>query len=350
MTVDKNDNVWLPLPREEVIKAVARKKPSRIPLVFAKWWGEGLTDQYGDRLQEFDRYPDDAARLFVSPVNIGAMKLSWKVKGGKAHDSKCVIDDWAQLDEFIEKLPDPENDPQFEAAIPQAEQIRAQDRYFLFGWWNLFFERPWQLRGMGTLMVDYYESPDKIHRLHSALCDQYCRYLKVGIRELRPDGFWSSDDLGHQTQLMMSPTTFRELLKPYYERVGKVTKDAGIHFWLHSCGDNTPILGDLAEVGVNVFHPVQKGTMNEIAVAREYGDKMSFLVGFDVQHILQEEDPDGVRAEARYLIDTFDRSNGGMCFAAGNGIVAGTPFENIEAFLDEAVRYGTEHRRRFVGR
>ena len=36
-----------------------------------------------------------------------------------------------------------------------------------------------------------------------------------------------------------------------------------------------------------------------------------------------------------------------MCIAAGNGIVSGTPFENIDAFLDEAVRYGTEHRARF---
>jgi hypothetical protein len=35
-----------------------------------------------------------------------------------------------------------------------------------------------------------------------------------------------------------------------------------------------------------------------------------------------------------------------MCIAAGNGIVAGTPFENIEAFLDEALVYGTAHRRR----
>jgi hypothetical protein len=31
--------------------------------------------------------------------------------------------------------------------------------------------------------------------------------------------------------------------------------------------------------------------------------------------------------------------------AAGNGIVAGNRLENIEAFLDEALRYGAEHRK-----
>jgi uroporphyrinogen-III decarboxylase len=81
--------------------------------------------------------------------------------------------------------------------------------------------------------------------------------------------------------------------------------------------------------------------------AREYGDRPVFLAGIDVQHVLQEADAEGVRQEVRYLIDTFDRPDGGLCLAAGNGIVAGTPFENIEAFLDQALRYGAAHRKRY---
>ena len=88
--------------------------------------------------------------------------------------------------------------------------------------------------------------------------------------------------------------------------------------------------------------------MDEVAVAREYGDRLTFLAGIDVQHILREADPDGVRAEVRFLIDTFDRPDGGMCLGAGNGIVGGTPFENIEAFLDEAVTYGSAHREAYA--
>ena len=66
--------------------------------------------------------------------------------------------------------------------------------------------------------------------------------------------------------------------------------------------------------------------------------------GIDVQHTLQEKDPAGVREEVRFLINTFDRPEGGMCIAAGNGIVSGTPFENIEAFLEESLEYGQKHR------
>jgi uroporphyrinogen-III decarboxylase len=172
----------------------------------------------------------------------------------------------------------------------------------------------------------------------------YCGYIERSARELRPDGFWTSDDLGHQVQLFMNPRTFRELIKPYYTRVGATLRDLGIDWWLHSCGNNTAIMDDLVEVGVDIFHPVQKGTMDEVAIADAYGDRLNFCVGIDVQHTLQEKSPEGVREEVRFLIDTFDRPEGGMCIAAGNGIVPGTPLENVDAFLDEAVRYGIQHR------
>jgi len=341
------ETVWPRLSREEVIKAVERRCPSRIPMIRAKWWGEGLTEQYGDRLGAFERYPEDAAAIWCEPIDYESMGLSWDLRREGAHDTRVVLDDWSRLDEFIAKMPNPETDPRFEDFERQARDYRCQDWYVLFGWWRLFFERPWGIRGMQNLLMDYYLYPDEIHRLNGALCDLYIGYIRRAARDLHPDGFWTSDDLGHQTQLMMPPAVFREFLMPYYERVGQACRDAGMHFWLHSCGNNTEVLGDLIDAGVNVFHPVQKGTMDERSVAREYGDRLTFLAGIDVQHVLQERDPAGVREEVRFLIDTFDRPDGGMCIAAGNGIVAGTPVENIEAFLDEAVRYGAAHRARF---
>jgi uroporphyrinogen decarboxylase len=335
---------WEPLPREEVIKALERRYPARIPLVRAKWWGEGLEEQYGDRLKMFDHYPEDAPILFIQPVEPEKMGLSWELPLHGGLDNRPAIDDWAKLDEFIEKLPDPENDPQMDALVAQAEEIRAQDRYLLFGWWRLFFERPWGIRGMQNLLMDYYLYPEEVHRLHDALCNVYCGYLRRAVRELKPDGFWTSDDLGHQRHLFMSPESFRQLLKPYYMRMGALLQELNLHWWLHSCGNNTAVMDDLIEAGVNVFHPVQKGTMDEVAVAQKYGDRLTFLAGFDVQHILPEGSPEEVRAEVRFLIDTFDRPDGGLCLAAGNGIVSGIPLENIDAFLDEALRYGTEHR------
>jgi len=342
------DDLYLPLPREEVIKAIDRRTPIRIPMVMARWWGEGLEAQYGKRLLELERYPDDAVFLWMDLSNYSTWNLPWEIKGDGAHDTRCVIESWDRLDEFIAHLPDPEKDLRFVELKEQAEKAHRDGRYVMFAFWRLFFERPWEIRGMRTLLMDYSLHSNEVHRLHEALCDFYLGYLQRAIRELHPDGFWTSDDLGHQKQLFMSPKMFRELLKPYYVRIGNFLHDNNMHWWLHSCGNNTLVLGDLADAGVDVFHPVQKGTMDQAGTSREFGGVLTFLAGVDVQHILQEADPAGVRAEVRNLIGTFDRADGGMCIAAGNGIVSGTPFENIEAFLDEAVLFGIKHRQQWV--
>ena len=61
-----------------------------------------------------ERYPEDTAMIWIPPLDIGAMGLSWEVDQGGAHDARVVLDDWAKLDEFVSKLPYPETDPRFE--------------------------------------------------------------------------------------------------------------------------------------------------------------------------------------------------------------------------------------------
>lgn len=336
-----------PLSRAEVAKAVERRNPSRIPLIMAKWWGEGFEDLHGEALRRFDHYPEDAVLCLIDPFNYEAMHLPWDLNQTGAHDARMVLPDWAYLDEFIARMPDPQKDDQFQWASQAAEKAHAEDRYFLFGWWRLFFERPWEIRGMTNLLMDYVDHPEEVHKLYDALCNTYLAYLRRAVREFHFDGFWTSDDLGHQKQLFMRPQMFRTFLKPRYERIGELLKKHGIHWWLHSCGNNTAIMGDLADVGLNVFHPVQKHTMDERVIAAEYGERLSFLAGFDVQQILQVCSPEEVRAEVRFLIDTFDRPDGGLCLAAGNGILPGTPLENVDAFLDEALVYGERKRGRY---
>jgi uroporphyrinogen decarboxylase len=339
-----------PLPRIEVIKAVERRYPRRIPLVLAKFWGEGFQLQHGEALSRFDKFPEDVVMAMIDPIRFEEMDLPWTFTQSGAHDARNVLDDWGKLDVFIDHFPKPEGDPYFEKVAIMADYARENDLYFIFGWWGLFFERPWAIRGMTNLLQDFVINPEKVHSLYDALCETYLAYLRYAIREFSPDGFLTSDDLGHQKQMFVSQKMFRAFHKPRYERIGALLKEHGIHWWLHSCGNNYGIMGDLADAGVNVFHPVQKHTMDERKVAQEFGDRMTFLAGLDIQQILPHGTPEEVRAEVRFLIDTFDHPEGGMCIAAGNGILPDTPLENIEAFLEEALIYGERKRDREANR
>lgn len=122
-----------PLPRAEVIKAVERQRPRRVPLIFAHWWGEGLHEQYGERLTALSRYPEDAAVIGIPKFDCSKMGLSWDIRRGGGHDNRAVIDDWEKLDEFIEKLPDPSRDPAFDELAKRADLARRQDLYLIVG-------------------------------------------------------------------------------------------------------------------------------------------------------------------------------------------------------------------------
>ena len=66
--LNEDHQPWQPLHRTEVIKAVERKYPVRVPLVHASWWGEGLEEQYGDRLDQLKRYPEDVEKLALMGI------------------------------------------------------------------------------------------------------------------------------------------------------------------------------------------------------------------------------------------------------------------------------------------
>lgn len=70
-------------------------------------------------------------------------------------------------------MPKAENVPRFESLRPYAEQAHQENRYLILLIWRLFFERPWEIRGMQRLLMDYYDAPEKVLRLNEALCTLY---------------------------------------------------------------------------------------------------------------------------------------------------------------------------------
>ena len=348
-----------PLKAKDVIKAIEFDRPSRVPMVSTHWWGEGLCDQYGDRLREFDKYPRDACIAYAGMPDFKPRDDGWWWKlpvraidpnVNIGNESKIHLHDWDDLKILEEHPPDVNTPGILDRALRECKSGHENGKYVLLKHWGLMFEPLWNFRGMGNLFMDYYQNPKEIHRLHRLITDTELAFLDRAIREVRPHGFFHSDDFGSQANLMISPEIFREFIAPYYKEIYDYLKRKGLHIWLHSCGNVTSIIGDLIDLGLNALHPIQKHTMNEVEVVAKWGGKIAFWSGMDVQHTLQTGTTEEVRAEVRFLMDTFDLPEGGMMIAAGNGIVSGTPFENIDAYLDEACKYGLIHRRKFSQR
>ncbi|HET6455163.1 MAG TPA: uroporphyrinogen decarboxylase family protein, partial [Armatimonadota bacterium] len=113
-----------------------------------------------------------------------------------------------------------------------------------------------------------------------------------------------------------------------------------MHFWLHCCGNVEEFIPDWIEMGLDVLHPIQKHTMDDKTIAREFGKDICIWAGLDVQQVIPWGTPEEVRAEIRFLIDTYLRPEGRLMLTAGNGITEDCPVESLRAFCDEAYNYG----------
>lgn len=334
-----------PMLKEEVVKVIERKGGIGIPLFLHKFWGMGLEEKYGKSLHEMaSDYPDDIVGLFYQDpgLSVSSNKNPSYRWGYKPDYDNCekhgiaesivILPEWDELDEFLRDFPDPGEKGTFDHLMPQIEE--AGGRYVLGCWWGFFHETFWSVRGMENLMIDYYENMDNLKILGKHLLDYFKaiadRYAAAGA-----DGIFTSDDLGHQTGPMMSPAIFEELYLPLYIDFISYIHSKGMHMFLHSCGDNTKLMEYLIEAGVDVFHPVQKGCMEEAQTARKFGDRITFLAGVDVQHVLPEGSPDDVRKSVQELISIFHKPEGGLLLGMGNGVMSDCLLENIKAALDE---------------
>jgi uroporphyrinogen decarboxylase len=336
-----------PLTCEEMASAIeGRSIAPRVPML-AQFWVQRGADT--DWQRAVDRIlgpcPEDAQVMTLSvpgPSEAPADDPTYRwvnydapaVVTSGAYDSRIALPDWSHIDDVLANFPSPRSKYLVPASLP------PDGRYRLGVWWFCFFERHWSLRGMENAMFDFYNHPAEVHRLYRAFTDFYLALMERGKRELNLDGIFTSDDLGGQTGPMFSPAVFDEFFAPYYRELTTRAHELGMHFWLHCCGNIVKFIPKFVDLGLDVLHPIQKYTMDERQIARDFGDRLTVLAGFDVQRIIPWGTPEDVRREVRFMIDTYLRPEGRLVLGAGNAIHEDCPPASLEALIDEALGYG----------
>ncbi len=141
---------------------------------------------------------------------------------------------------------------------------------------------------------------------------------------------------------MISPKSFREIIKPQWKRLFQFLKTrTSAKLALHTCGNITQILDDIVELGVDIINPVQVAAkdMDTRRLKKEYGDKLTFWGAIDTQKVLPYGTPEDVRKEVRMRIEDL-APGGGYILAAVHTIQPDVPPENIRVLFDAAKEYG----------
>jgi uroporphyrinogen decarboxylase len=151
-----------------------------------------------------------------------------------------------------------------------------------------------------------------------------------------------SGDFAHQQAMMISPATFRKVLKPILAEFVSRLKSINprVLVFLHSDGDLLPVLEDLIDCGLDAVHPIQPESMDMMAVKRRYGDRLTLFGGVSVQSELPRSKPEEIRSLVRKRIQLLGEG-GGFILAPSNTILSDTPPESVVAMYQEALASST---------
>lgn len=350
-------------PVERIINAVKHKKPDRLPIDYT------ATPEAHNALKKYLSIEDDEQLLqrlgvdirrvtgrYVGPPGLipGAginaspgtdiFGVVWKPKKNQKGvyneiayhplaNAKTVKEikeyNWPSVDWF-----------DFSHLKDEIRRINRDERYAIMFFAGGSFESAWYMRGLERFLLDLIECPEIAETISEYVTDFYLKRALRAIEE--SDGqitiIGSGGDIGTQRGMMISPDLWRRHIKPYSTKLIRTFKDMGLSTFYHSCGSIVPVIDDLIEMGVDILDPIQPKAygMEPENLKRQFGDRLVFHGGIDVQELLPFGIPEEISAETARLMYILG-SDGGYIVAPAHAFQADTPPENILAIYDTAV-------------
>jgi len=248
----------------------------------------------------------------------------------------------------IVNYPWPEPDPSVaEGLKKQVEHLRSTtDCAIVLNLPSAFVHQSQYMRGFEDWFMDLAAAPKLAGAMFDACLEVKESFARVILDAVGRDVdiLLTSDDMGTQQSLMFSPRMYRELFKPRHKKFFDFIRSmSDAPLMMHSCGSISAILDDLIEIGVQILNPVQTRAegMDPAYLKKEFGDRIAFWGGMDIQNILPFGSPQDVRNEVKHLFETLGEG-GGWVLCPSHNIQPEVPPENIVAMYEagaEVARY-----------
>jgi uroporphyrinogen decarboxylase len=244
--------------------------------------------------------------------------------------------------------PDPYDPARTEGLAERCGSLYEHTDFAIVGRFNTaIFEQALMLRGYEQFLIDLMTNLDFAHTLLDRLTEIAMGMLEVGVRTagrylqiLRLAG----DDMGHQSGTILSPSTFRAVIKPRFRRLyaharsllDRINPDVKI--MAHTDGDVYAIIPDYIDMGLDVLNPVQPRVtnMDHPRLKREFGRRLSFHGGIDIQQLMPFGTVDEVKRQAKATMRALG-VGGGYILAPTHYLLPDVPPENILALRDAVV-------------
>lgn len=198
-------------------------------------------------------------------------------------------------------------------------------------WFGFDVTHSWMV-GTERVLFALLENPEWCMDMFNHFLDVNIKLLdKVWDAGYKFDGVTWYDDMGYKQNQFFSLKTYREVLKPVHKKAIDWAHEKGLKVRLHSCGDITPFIPDLLEIGIDALNPIEvKAGMDPVDLKSKYGDRLVLHGGIDA---LLWEDIDKMEEEIRRILPIL-KENGGYIFSTDHSVPSSVSLEDFRYITD----------------
>ena len=185
------------------------------------------------------------------------------------------------------------------------------------------------LRGINTLMLDFYDDPDFVRRLFDFVVEMGLRFAKAQL-----DAGAQLIGVGDAAASLIGPQLYDEFVWPYEKRLVDGLHALGAKVRLHICGNTSKILEGMGRLGCDM---VDLDYFVSVADARRaMGPDQVLLGNLDPVRVIRDGTPESIAAA---VAECHRQAGPHYIVGAGCEIPRGTPPDNLLALT----RYAQTH-------
>ncbi|AFV03429.1 hypothetical protein UNSWDHB_2585 [Dehalobacter sp. UNSWDHB] len=193
------------------------------------------------------------------------------------------------------------------------------------------FERLAAFMGFENALCSLIEDPESCQEFFEAFADYKIACHNRFIDVYQPDVITYFDDLATANGLFMSPTVYRNVIKPSHKRIVEAVTSRGVIFAQHTCGKCQEIIEDYVELGARIWNAAQISNDLE-GILEKYKGRLIVEGGWDTSGPVSyiNASTEAVIAEAERCAKEYGQK-GNYIFTPvlinenGNSLIVGDP-------------------------
>ncbi len=272
------------------------------------------------------RYDIDHVSAISCPTSeaadLGARISYYDNQPPAVDESNALLRDKTQLRSL--KVPDPGSGERMSKRLEVISRLKSQvgAEKMVEGWVEGPIAESCDLRGINTFMMDFYDDELFVRELFDFVFEVAMAFAREQVKA-------GADviGVGDAAASLAGPELYRQFIWEYQKKYVRSLHEMGALVRLHICGNTTPLLAMLGEVGADILDLDSMVPLD--AARRETGPGQLLSGNIDPVRALRDGTPESVHAAFQACLD--QAGGGRYAVNAGCEVPRDTPPQNIEA-------------------